>query len=75
MRLGGRVAPRRQPMRPETTPRPPREDARGPLQGRRRRVAWADQGISTPLTTWITPFDCITFGMVTVTVLPFTSVT
>ena len=34
-----------------------------------------DQGWSTPLTTWITPFDCITLAVVTVAVLPLASVT
>ena len=34
-----------------------------------------NQGISTALTTWMTPFDCITLGIVTVAVPPFASVT
>lgn len=33
------------------------------------------QGWSTPLMTWITPFDCITLAVVTVAVLPLASVT
>ncbi len=50
-----------------------------PPAPRARRVFAAapcgNQGCSTPLITWMTPFDCITLAMVTVAVLPLASVT